>query len=525
MRGRAGLLFAAMAALNLLPVFWFSFLPVSDGPSHVYNASLVSRYFVERGEAVRSVVEFNRSIPPNMMAHGLMAVVMTVVSPTTAERLLIALYGLLLPLSLWYALRGVSERTHGLELIGLGLVFNSHLHWGFYNFLLGLVAYLFALGYWLRIRHRALTARAVIVMALAVTAMYFCHPVPLIEFWVSVSVISVVGTGSDPRDREGVRLLGERARGLLQAFVPSLPAAALYIHYVLTRPPGGVDTPAWPTLRYAGSLLVKLAPLATYTQVERVAAIALSIGVAAAVVWAWTSRAALTARHEVMAAALVSVLLVFLSPTEAAGGTLITPRLVYFPLFLALIWLASGRWSRRHASWVGALGIAIALATTAARWPIYQRYDSRMREFLTAAQEERDAGVVHFQTAANGTTLVLDGGGVPHLSAGAWGYVSAASNQLLMSDYEAETGYFPFVYRRGLNPSSYPLRVDCRIHARLVPGGEQRGRTGLAIDRFLMWVDRDYAETEPCIRSAMGTVRAERRTSQGTLLSFTPSHE
>jgi hypothetical protein len=215
----------------------------------------------------------------------------------------------------------------------------------------------------------------------------------------------------------------------------------------------------------------------------------------------------------------------FLSPTEAAGGTLITPRLVYFPLFLALIWLASGNWSPRHASWVGAVGIAVALATTAARWPIYQRYDSKMRDFLTAAQQERDAGVVHFQTAANGTTLVLDGGGVPYLSAGAWGYVSAARNQLLMSDYEAEVGYFPFVYRRGLNPSSYPLGVDCRIHARLVDGGEHRKSSGLAIDTFLMWVERDYAATEPCIRSVMGTFRAERRTSQGTLLSFTPSHE
>jgi hypothetical protein len=198
---------------------------------------------------------------------------------------------------------------------------------------------------------------------------------------------------------------------------------------------------------------------------------------------------------------------------------------VYFPLFLAVIWLASANWSPRQATGFGAVGIAIALAMTAARWPIYERYDARMREFLTAAEQEHDARVVHFQTAANGATLVLDGGGVPYLSAGAWGYVSAARNQILMSDYEAEVGYFPFVYRTGLNPSSYPLAVDCRIHARLVDGDEHRKRSGVVIETFLMWVERDYASTEPCIRSAMGTLRAERRTSEGTLLSFGSTHE
>ena len=59
-----------------------------------------------------------------------------------------------LPLSLIYAIRGVYERSGGIEYLGLPVVFNSHVHWGFFNFLLGLVGFLCAFGLWLRLRGR-----------------------------------------------------------------------------------------------------------------------------------------------------------------------------------------------------------------------------------------------------------------------------------------------------------------------------------------------------------------------------------
>jgi hypothetical protein len=40
----ADVAFMVAAAVNAIPIVVFEHLPLSDGPSHVYNASLLSRY-------------------------------------------------------------------------------------------------------------------------------------------------------------------------------------------------------------------------------------------------------------------------------------------------------------------------------------------------------------------------------------------------------------------------------------------------------------------------------------------------
>ena len=106
-------------------------------------------------------------------------------SPLTAERLLLGAYAVLLPVSLKYAMRGVSERTGGIEYLGLPVVFNSHVHGGFFNFLLGLAGFLCAFGLWLRLRGRPVDSGSVLGMTGVLTAVYCCHPVPLIEVWIA----------------------------------------------------------------------------------------------------------------------------------------------------------------------------------------------------------------------------------------------------------------------------------------------------------------------------------------------------
>ena len=90
--------------------------------------------------------QFNWSLSPNLGAYGVLATLMTVMSPHTAERVFLAIYVVALPLSLRYAMRAVTRETRGVECLGLAVVFNFHFHWGFYNFIVGLVAYLFGLG-------------------------------------------------------------------------------------------------------------------------------------------------------------------------------------------------------------------------------------------------------------------------------------------------------------------------------------------------------------------------------------------
>jgi hypothetical protein len=75
-RSRATLANVALllaAAANALPILIFERLPLTDGPSHVYNASLLVRYASDPFGFVPAILRLNASIPPNLASHGVMA--------------------------------------------------------------------------------------------------------------------------------------------------------------------------------------------------------------------------------------------------------------------------------------------------------------------------------------------------------------------------------------------------------------------------------------------------------------------
>jgi hypothetical protein len=396
------------------------------------------------------------------------------------------------------------------EFLALAVVFNSHVHLGFYNFLAGLVSYLFALGYWLRLRKREGSASGWGAMAALVTLTYFCHPVPLVELWITMTLLWACGA---------VRERKWRAAEARLAAAVSMPAVALYIHYLLTSPSGtGVPT-SWPTLRYSASLLVRLLPLATYTPEEKLVALLFSAIVALATVWAWrTKRMRTTNDYLYVSAALAG--LVFVAPTQAAGGTLITPRLVYFPLFLLLVWLASLDWPRRMAPACAAAGIGLALMGLAARWPIYQRYDQRIAGFLNLAADRPASIVDFFQSASNASTADLDAGGTPHLPPGVWGYVAARKRGILLSDYEPTLAYFPFRFRPGVSPWPYVIDppAGCALQGQLIDEARYRRGSGLQVDAQIMWIDDASRVRESCVRRYAPGIVSVKSADGGRLL-------
>lgn len=503
--------FVAAVLANLLPVVWFSYLPSSDGPAHVYNASLIMRYFLHPSDPVRAFVQFNQSLPPNLLGHGVLALLMTTMSPHLAERVLVGLYVVLLPLGLRYAMRAVTSETRGVEFLGLAVVFNSHLHWGFYNFLAGLVAYLFALGYWLRIREQAPAPARAVQMAALVSVLYFCHAVPLIEFWLAAWSLWAIGV---------MRTRTWRWPEAEQLALASIPAGCLYVHYLVTRPAGLSVPVVWPTLRYAGSTLVKLFPLATYTTTEKLVTFGLSALLAAAIVWAWSTRVAETAARSYFYVAILLAVVVFAAPTQAAGGTLITSRLVYFPLFILLVWLATVRWPAFCAVAFATAGIVLALTGQFSRWPVYERYDRKMTNFLEMAASRDGRPIEFFKNTGNGITVNLDKGGTPVLSKDAWGYVAASRGSILLSDYEARLDYFPLLYRAGAAPapSSLLKAAGCPLADGLV----DRTRFGTASSEIaeIVWMDADrpVSKDEACLAAYGKRVAAERPSADGTLL-------
>jgi hypothetical protein len=505
-------LFLWLVVANLLPIFWFSRLPSADGPAHVYNASLFLR-LADAGDPAWQFVEFNRSLPPNLLTHLVLALLSWMTGPALAERLLVAIYAVLLPLAFRYALRGIGRETHGIEFAGLFLVYNQHLHWGFYNFLGGLVAYLFAAGAWLRVRAGDFSMTTGAAMAGLAAIVYFCHPVPLMAFWLTLAFLFAV-------DAARTRTI---SRSELQlAAAAALPSLLLYVHYTWAKPPAPAVPWEWSTPRFAASVLVRLYPLATYTAVERLAALALSCGIAAAAVWAYRAGLMRASRPAYAVAAMMFAALVFLAPSQAAGGTLITPRLVYFPLLFALFWLASIPWPKRAATVFASVAIALTVAAHASRWPVYQRYQTRLNVFLNAAAAHGVRPVEMFYVVGHGTTVNLDSTSTPYLPAGVWGYVAADRRNVLL-DYEPSLGYFPFAYRTNADPARFVqwMPAGCYMSSGgLIDAAKYREATGLTVASQIVWLYAGNPRDADCLRTYGRRITRKAEAGAGTLMWF-----
>src|SRR5437016_554073 len=83
-------LFWALAILQLLPIWCVRYLPMVDGPSHVYNSWIFRELLLHRGGLIAQYFEIDWHPHPNWIGTAVMAVLMTIVPPIVAEKLFVS---------------------------------------------------------------------------------------------------------------------------------------------------------------------------------------------------------------------------------------------------------------------------------------------------------------------------------------------------------------------------------------------------------------------------------------------------
>src|SRR5947207_340100 len=98
-------LWAALYALQLAPVWGLRYFPSQDGPSHLENANILLLLRRPELPVFRDYFAVNRGPTPNWLGHVALAGLIRISSPLPAEKILLTLYILTLPLAVRYALR------------------------------------------------------------------------------------------------------------------------------------------------------------------------------------------------------------------------------------------------------------------------------------------------------------------------------------------------------------------------------------------------------------------------------------
>src|SRR5690348_8450506 len=83
----------ALGAAYAAPLWMVGSVPTTDGPSHVYNAWVLLRLLTGTAPpAVRAAFVVDPRPLPNWLTHAALALLMTVMGPRTAEKVLLTVY-------------------------------------------------------------------------------------------------------------------------------------------------------------------------------------------------------------------------------------------------------------------------------------------------------------------------------------------------------------------------------------------------------------------------------------------------
>jgi len=242
------LAFVALALLLDGPVWLVKLVPTQDGPVHLAQADLIARFGwggTLEGPAAY-FYQWNPRIEPNSAIYLLLAGLIRLTGDALiAHTLFLSLYGLLWIVAAYAVSRVETERPLLPMLLLLPLAFGVFIHWGFYNFALGVPLFLLFASFWRRARDRG-DALTFIATALFLAALYLTHITSVVAACLLLAADGVA-RAIDAFQRAGLRAAARRLTidGIWSA-AAALPVLLLIASFLLAYQnipgePAGID--------------------------------------------------------------------------------------------------------------------------------------------------------------------------------------------------------------------------------------------------------------------------------------------
>ncbi len=421
-------LFFALAVLYVLPFWVVRYLPMMDGACHTYNAWILRQHGnVEQYPLFNEYYEINARPYPNWISQGTMALLMFVVPPLAAEKLLVSGYMLLFLGGMWYLAGSVRPEERWLAFLAFPFAWNQLFQFGFYNFSFSLAFFPWIVGCWWR--HRAAPGLGfALKINLLLWLCYFSH---ILSFVLALAVIGVLWLAT--LRRESWR------RHLLHVLI-LLPQVILPVWFFLQKTGG--EIPARWGLRRLFLYFAGLRVLVTLKDAQQ--------WVAGGVVILFLVLFVLTLRRKVrsrlvfeqedafLLLAFLTTLLYAMSPQGLAGGAVLKPRLSLYPWLLLIPWLSPGVSPRVRKAATGALA-AGALLYLGYMTHLYRVYGAEVARYLAALDPIRpNTRVLPLFFERTRPTDVLS-----H----AFGYKALEKGLIDWDNYEAKVSFFPTRFR------------------------------------------------------------------------------
>ncbi|MEC9258173.1 MAG: hypothetical protein VX541_06740 [Candidatus Poribacteria bacterium] len=459
-------IFLLLVLLYLLPIWSIQFFPSQDGPSHVYNALIVKEYFnTNEYPLFHKYYDLNAKPMPNWFGHATMAILMFIVNPLIAEKLLLSGYVLLFLLSGRYLLINVDSTKKWLALAFFPFVYNYLLNMGFYNFSYSVGFFLLAVGYWWK-HHQNLRLKHATILNLIMVCCYFSHMVSTVIALLSIAVLWLVT----------IRL-NTIKKHLLQ--IPMLLPSCIFPLWFVVSHGTTSHGSHWPSKRlfnYFTALEVFYSFDNFQLYIGKILVFYFLVSLLVSIFtnklrWAERFRKLHLQREDGFLLLGIACLILYITvPDGMSGGGFITHRLSLYPYLILLPWLYGTL--KQPIKWLSTtvlVVLALVNLVYLMRW--YPMLDKDMKEFRSGVEA----------VEPNKTIMPLIFNNHGHcdrigMFLHAIGYYCAYTKGVEWDNYEATTNYFPIMYKPALNSirpntgiiEGHPQDMDIAANVNLV---------------------------------------------------------
>ncbi|MCC7301067.1 MAG: hypothetical protein IT233_00340 [Bacteroidia bacterium] len=475
-------MYGAALLLVALPVLLSPYYPTLDGPAHACNANMLRAWFTGEREFLSGFLDLNYFPNPNLISHIILGVLGSVTDTATAEKWMVFLCVMALPLSFRYLLLGFRERLNAWSFLIFPLTYSFPLLMGFFNFSLALSLMFSSIGLFSRLKQNGTRYSLLFLLVLLFT--YLSH---LFVFGITVGILFLIAL-SDAKS------LREWPQKLFPVFLMALPGLVLSVLFLLQQP--HVNMGGWPDAgEIAGFFKDSRSLVALHTELEApyVAGITILLAVLF-VLFLIRWRSADRVMQIFFLTGIGLGLLCFVFPDWMFGGGYLSIRLHYFCLLMLSLAFAM----KRNGHWMGWLAIAVV------GWSAFGRMSYYSREAVNHGRHVDEFMHLSSMIPPRSTALILNyetDWFLGHFT----NYAVIRGDIIIFENYEAETGCFPLRWKPMHNPKKHvwdliqrPPCGDPRIYERV---------TGQPTDYIMFW-KYPYTTPDSCAATMWRNVRS-----------------
>jgi hypothetical protein len=405
-------LYLLLGALAVAPIWSVHYLPLADGPAHVYNAWVMQQ--LASGDAARNIAEAYRidwRPHPNWSGHAVMALLMFVVPPLVAEKLLLTLILVALFAGAWLLATAVDPRNDVYAFVVFAFTWPQSLIAGYYNYSLSVGLFLIVLAMWWR-------RKPVWLIALLLVLLYFTHPMATLFACGSIGLLS---------------LLQRRWKDLL-ALIPVAPL--MLLSNVAGSGPRELHV-EWS----AAYVLYRFDILHVFDERQRPISLAISL-VYAVLIVITLIRERRRPANGLAIIALIFTASMFWLPVAKGTRDLFLQRSSLFIFLTLAAWFTPNLTRVARGILLVALS-AIGIANTAINWERIRHFSAEMTDFLRSFDviEPETTFLPLFYDRPRSESLVP-------LYTHAVSYVALEKRLVHLANYEPVANYFPVAVRR-----------------------------------------------------------------------------